>query len=367
MGLVLIAEDEEAMLDVFGDVVEQLGHRTVRAQDGEEALLLAQTERPDLVVSDHMMPRRTGVQLLRALRSDPQLASVPFLLVSAARPQGLDEADAFLAKPVDVDMFESAVQKALGPVRAEAKRKERRRDGRPHRVGDSVREEMLNWLAHEMKTPLGAARMSTQLLVRKLEETSASDLEKKLSDTIIRQLDRMDALVKSILDASRLSEGRVILKLGAVELSALLTEVLQDWRELQPQATFTLLGAEEPIEVTADGDRLRHVLNNLISNAIKYSGEVKQVQVTLSTSAGAAVIEVRDWGAGIAASKLPSIFERFHRVDAADGRGHGLGLFIAAALTRLHGGTLAAHSDIGKGSTFTLRLPLLRNPRELVR
>ena len=83
MGLVLIAEDEEAMLDLFGDVVEQLGHRTMRAQNGEEALLLAQTERPDLVISDHMMPRRTGLQLLRALRSDRELASVPFVLVQA--------------------------------------------------------------------------------------------------------------------------------------------------------------------------------------------------------------------------------------------------------------------------------------------
>ena len=113
MGLVLIAEDEEAMLEIFGDVVEDMGHRTVRAHNGEEALLLARTERPDLVVSDHMMPRRTGVQLLRALRSEPEFASVPFLLVSSACPQGMDEADAFLSKPVDMIEFEAAVQKAL--------------------------------------------------------------------------------------------------------------------------------------------------------------------------------------------------------------------------------------------------------------
>jgi two-component system sensor histidine kinase/response regulator len=101
-------------------------------------------------------------------------------------------------------------------------------------------------------------------------------------------------------------------------------------------------------------------LNNLLSNAVKYGGPAKRVDVTLSSSPGLALIEVRDWGEGIAASKLPTIFERFHRADAADGRGHGLGLFIAAALTRLHGGNLAAHSELGKGSTFTFRLPLAR-------
>ena len=128
MGLVLIAEDEEAMLELFGNVVEDLGHRTMRAQNGDEALLLAHTERPDLVVSDHMMPRRTGIQLLRALRSDADFVSVPFVLVSAARPQGLEEADAFLSKPVDVNEFEAAVQKALGSRAAGAKVKEVRRE-----------------------------------------------------------------------------------------------------------------------------------------------------------------------------------------------------------------------------------------------
>ena len=220
---------------------------------------------------------------------------------------------------------------------------------------------MLNWLAHEMKTPLGAARMSAQLLLRKLEETKATEPERKLSATVIRQLDRMNGLMTSILDASRLSEGQVTLNLVPVDLATLALEVVHDWNELQPQATITLVGAEEHIQVAADPERLRHVLNNLIGNAIKYSGQVKRVEVTLRSSPGAAVIDVRDWGEGIPASKLPAIFDRFHRADADDGRGHGLGLFIAAAITRLHGGTLVAQSELGKGSTFTLRLRVARD------
>ncbi len=359
MGVVLIAEDDAAMLEICADIIEDLGHRTLRAHDGEEALLLARTERPDLVISDHMMPRRTGVQLLHALRSDPELAAIPFLLLSSARPQGLEEATAFLPKPVDVRTFEAAVQK-VGPPPDAAQQKERRpRD--PSRVNDAIREEMLNWLAHEIKTLLGAARMSAQLLERRLDESQASQPEKKLSATIIRHLDRIHALITSILDAAALSEGKVALRRARADLSAFLQEVISDWREMQPQATFTLAGAEDRFELSFDADRLLQVLNNLLANAVKYGGPTPRVQVTLSSSAGQAVIGVQDWGEGIPASKLPTIFERFHRAgDTDDGRGHGLGLFIAAALTRLHGGTLAAHSELGKGSTFTLRLPMAR-------
>ena len=306
-----------------------------------------------------MMPRRTGVQLLRALRSDPELAAVPFLLFSSARPQGLEEANAFLPKPADVSTFEAAVQKMLGPPRDAVQQKERRRTD-PGRANDGIREEMLNWLAHEIKTPVGVARMSAELLERRLDEAQASPSEKKLSATIIRQLDRIQALSTSILDAARLSEATVELQLARADLSAFLREVVDDWREFHLQATFTLAGAENRLDLSFDAERLRQVVNNLFANAVKYSGPSPRVQVTLSSSAGHALVEVRDWGQGIAASKLPTIFERFHRADATHGRGHGLGLYIAAALSRLHGGTLAARSELGKGSTFTLRLPLAR-------
>jgi signal transduction histidine kinase len=180
----------------------------------------------------------------------------------------------------------------------------------------------------------------------------------KLSGTIIRQLDRIGALVTSILDAAQLSEGKVTLHLTRLDLFAFVQQIIDDWRELQPLVTFTLTSEEAPTELAVDEERLRHVLNNLLSNAVKYGGTDKRVQVRVSSSPGLAIVEVRDWGEGIEAAKLHTIFDRFHRANAADGRGHGLGLFIAAAITRLHGGTLAAHSELGKGSTFTLRLPV---------
>lgn len=357
MSLVLIAEDEEAMLEIFAQVVEELGHRAVCAHNGEEALLLARTEPPDLVVSDHMMPRRTGVELLRTLRADERLKTVPFLLLSAARPRGLEEADIFLPKPVELDVFEDAVLRALRarPPREDTAAPAARADA----ARGSVREEMLNWVAHEIKTPLSSARLNAQLLLRKLGERGPSE-ECKYTETVLRQLDRMNALVTSILDAARLSDGKVVLKREPGDFTAFLHEVVRDWRELQPEVRFTLEVAEERLELSFDSERVRYILNNLLSNAVKYGGEARRVEVTLSRAPGLAVVQVRDWGVGIPASELPNIFERFHRADLVGGQGHGLGLFIAAALARLHSGSLTAKSALGEGSTFCLRLPLTR-------
>ena len=359
MSVVLIAEDEEAMLEIFAQVVEDLGHRTLRASNGEEALMLARTESPDLVVSDHMMPRRTGVELLRMLRADERLKSVPFLLLSAARPRGLEEADVFLSKPVELDTFEAAVEQVL---RARAGAAPPREAGPPEpraeRASATAREEMLNWVAHEIKTPLSSARLNAQLLLRKLGER-ASPEETKRTETILHQLDRMNELVTSILDAARLSEGKVALRREPGELAAFLQDVVREWRELQPQVDFTLKGVEQPVALCFDAERVRYILNNLLSNAVKYGGESRRVEVELSLTPGLAIIQVRDWGMGIAASELPNIFERFHRAELAGGHGHGLGLYIASALARLHGGSLAARSTLGEGSTFSLRLPLL--------
>ncbi|NPC69998.1 MULTISPECIES: ATP-binding response regulator [Corallococcus] len=357
MSLVLIAEDEEALLEVFSEVVEDLGHRVIRAHNGEEALLMARTETPDLVVSDHMMPRRTGMQLLHAMRSEPTLSDVPFLLLSAARPQGREAAQTFLAKPVDLSTFEQAVSSALqhrAATHSEAAPTARE----PSNALSLAREEMLNWVAHELKTPLSSARLNTQLLLRKVLKRGIDD-ERRSAEAVLRQLDRMNGLVTSILDASRLADGKLELKLAPTDLTLFLQELVQEWRDLQPEMDFSL-HAQEPVEpLMMDAERLRQVLNNLVSNAVKYSGTSRHVELGVTLNPGLVLVHVRDWGVGIPANALPHVFDRFQRADEDRGRGHGLGLFIAAALAKLHGGSLSARSTLGEGSTFTLRLPRL--------
>src|SRR3954465_10509158 len=121
MSVVLVADDEPAVLDALSQVVEDLGHQVMRAHDGREALQLAREQKPHLVVTDHMMPRLSGLDLVRQLREDDVLRDVPVLLLSAALPLGAgSEAKAFLPKPFELSEFENLVETLLAESKASA-------------------------------------------------------------------------------------------------------------------------------------------------------------------------------------------------------------------------------------------------------
>src|SRR5688572_12493281 len=118
MSLVLVADDEPAVLEVLSQVVEDLGHDVVQAHDGGEALALARERRPHLVVTDHMMPRLSGLELCRELKRDVVLCHTPVILLSAVLSQVGDEAHAFLHKPFEITDFEALVRQALASTPA---------------------------------------------------------------------------------------------------------------------------------------------------------------------------------------------------------------------------------------------------------
>ena len=121
MSLVLVADDEPAVLEVLSQVVEDLGHEVLRAQNGEDAFQLARLRRPQLVVTDHVMPQLSGAELCTRLSRDPGLKAIPVILLSGVLEHTVPEAHAFLRKPFEIDAFESLVREALAPGRREGK------------------------------------------------------------------------------------------------------------------------------------------------------------------------------------------------------------------------------------------------------
>lgn len=350
MPRVLIAEDEGALLTNLVSFVRGLGHECEGALDGRQALEKARELRPSLIVTDYMMPRMNGIELIRELRHDPKLADVPVVLVSAASPRGHEEAWRFIRKPFDLDVLERTVKEGLAM-----------RAGAPS--ADSMqmslelaREEMLNWVAHEIRTPLSTAMMAAQMARRDLSagrpEAAAPNL-----DLIVTQLKRMDHLVASILDATRLQEGKVTLDPERCDIGAFVRTLVEGWRMAHPDLTFELSLPEEPVTALVDRERVHQIIDNLLSNAVKYGRGGARIEVKVRRVDGHVRVDVTDHGPGIEASELPRIFQRFHRVPGAEGQGHGLGLYIAATLARLHGGSLQVTSKVGKGSTFSLVLP----------
>ncbi|MDY7232569.1 ATP-binding response regulator [Hyalangium rubrum] len=337
MSLVLVADDEPAVLEVLSQVVEDLGHDVVRARDGEEALGLARARRPHLVVTDHMMPRLSGVELCRQLRGDDVLKDVPVILLSAVLPNGAPEASAFLHKPFEINDFESLIRQSLAHVPQR----------RPAQDAPSV-EEVGHWVAQTLQVPLAAAREQLQ----RLQETPAVDAGALAA--LGAQLRSMEFLGRSLHEAARLAAGNVTLQPAEEDLTPHLRHVVEGWRAQVPALPFKLLVPPEPVELRFDPERLRQVFDALLANAVHHGAGQGEVRVELNASKTLVTVRVRDEGAGFSEQDLPRLFAPFQvRADS----GTGLGLYVASELARLHGGALSVESRMGRGSTFSLLLP----------
>ncbi|OGO40113.1 MAG: hypothetical protein A2Z04_08620 [Chloroflexi bacterium RBG_16_57_9] len=217
-------------------------------------------------------------------------------------------------------------------------------------------------ISHELRTPLTIIRGNVDLLRRMKAETTASmmDIEHLAEslDTIGAETERMTRLVSDLLLLAQADAG-IVLRKEPVEIDELLMEVYQQAQVIADGVTVNL-GHPDHAVVTGDPDRLKQLLLNLADNAIKYTPKGGQVHLALERSDGWVRIAVADTGVGIPAEDMPHIFDRFYRVDKARSRekgGTGLGLAIAQWLAQVHGGRIEVHSEIGKGSTFTVWLP----------
>lgn len=211
--------------------------------------------------------------------------------------------------------------------------------------------------SHELRAPLTAIQGNLELLERAVQ-MSAEERNETLS-YLRKEVRRMSQLVGDLLVLARADAGQGI-KPQRVELDRLLMEAFQDARRMAPGRRVSLRELDQ-VQVYGDPERLKQLLLILIDNALKYTPESGEVRLGLHTEPGSGVITVADTGIGIAPEDLPHIFERFYRADKARSRepgGTGLGLSIAKWIVERHGGHIDVESSVGKGSTFTIRLPL---------
>jgi two-component system, OmpR family, sensor kinase len=210
--------------------------------------------------------------------------------------------------------------------------------------------------SHELRTPLAAVRAYAELFDRGADRNPA-DLERAMSG-ITRESERMSLLVDDLLLLARLDEGRP-LERELVELDEVVRDAVETSAALDPDRPIEL--EAEPVAVLGDGERLRQIVDNLLSNVRSHTPPRAPVRVRVGAVGGEAVIEVEDSGPGMSAEAAERAFERFYRADESRSRasgGVGLGLSIVAAVAYAHGGTVAARSQPGVGATFTIALPL---------
>ncbi len=209
-------------------------------------------------------------------------------------------------------------------------------------------------VSHELRTPLTAIRGNLDLIKR-----YGADPESL--DAMESEVERMSRMVSDLLLLARADYGGLKLDLEPLDLDTTVSEVYRDVRVLAQARSLTLrIHDFEPVRVKGDADRLKQLLLNLISNAIKFTPEGGTITINLRRAFDDAIIEVIDTGIGIAPEDLPRIFDRFYQADPArvrKGEGSGLGLSIAKWIVEAHGGHIEVTSDVGKGTTFTVFLP----------
>jgi two-component system OmpR family sensor kinase len=210
--------------------------------------------------------------------------------------------------------------------------------------------------SHELRTPLAAVRAYAELFTRGAA-SRPDDLERSMTG-ITRESERMSVLVEDLLLLAHLDEGRP-LELGPVQLADVVAEALETARTLEPNRPIEVSLGDAVVE--GDRDRLRQVVDNLLSNVRSHTPADGLLRVTLEPNGSSAVLTVADSGPGLDPDQLANVFERFYRADPSRARasgGAGLGLAIVAAVVDAHAGTVAAESRPGEGTTFRVSLPL---------
>ncbi|BAY35152.1 response regulator receiver sensor signal transduction histidine kinase (plasmid) [Nostoc carneum NIES-2107] len=351
---ILLVDDNADMRDYLKRLLQQ--HWQIQAvANGAEALAAISLQLPDLVLTDVMMPEMDGFQLLSSLRTNPKTKGLPIILLSArageeAAIEGLQaSADDYLIKPFSAQELVARVDSHLQMAHL-----------RQELSTNRLKDEFLATVTHELHTPLVAILGWTRLL-RSNQLEQATTL--RALDTIERNANNQAKLIEDLLDISTILSGKIHLARQPVNLTSTLAEVMQTMLSDARLETRLIASLQEDIYVCGDLIRLQQVFSKLLHNAIKFTPKGGSIEVRLNAVDSWAIIQVRDNGIGMSADFLPHVFDRFTQAEVPSRHtpgGLGLGLAIARQLVELHGGTIeAASAGIGRGATFTVKLPLI--------
>jgi signal transduction histidine kinase len=230
-----------------------------------------------------------------------------------------------------------------------------------------LRSEFVSSVSHELKTPLTAIRMFAETL--RMGRPADPARREEYLDIIINESERLTRLLNNVLDFSRIESGRKTYQFASHDLETIVGTAARAMQYPLARQGFQLqVSMDEGIPpVRSDPDALEQAILNLLANALKYSGDSRTIELTLTRDEANAVISVRDWGIGIDLVDQRRIFEKFYRVARAENRlipGTGLGLTLVEHIVRAHHGRIDVDSTLGAGSTFRIRLPLAGTPAE---
>ncbi|MCI0747149.1 MAG: ATP-binding protein [Verrucomicrobia subdivision 3 bacterium] len=356
--LVLVVEDNR---DLNRFIRESLAseYRVESAFDGSEGLRKAIELRPDLVLTDVMMPEMSGDALVQTLRADKNLDTTPIILLTAKADDELrvkllrGGAQDYLMKPFSV----GELRARIGNLVAVKKADERvRRLNAELRTANTELEAFSYSVSHDLRAPLRAVHAFCEMLVAD-HSAELSEEGRRLLNSVRTNAERMEDLIEALLRFARLS--RQPLAKQQVKLSALVHQIVEELRQQEGERRVEVrIG--DLTDCVADPSLLRQVFVNLLSNAFKFTRHkgTAVIEVGCEDEDGESVFFVKDNGAGFDmryAAKLFGVFQRLHRTDEFEGS--GVGLSIVQSIIQRHGGRIWAEAEVEKGATFYFTLP----------
>lgn len=358
-----IGRDADLICTVFRDA----GIDAYRCLEGTELCRELTVGAGAAVITEEALDHDLMNCLGRILAEQPPWSDLPIMILTGqpiaapAKPRSFSQ----LGRRASVTLVDRPVRMKTLVTTAESLLRFRERQYEIRELMEKLeeriheRDRFLAILGHELRNPLGAILLASQVT-----DPDDGRLDAEHVVRIERQARHLTRLVNDLLDLSRVTSGKIILRRSMVNLADIIQQCVQTVQPLLTEQKLELrfTSPEQPMIVDGDGTRLEQIISNVLTNAMKYTQDGGRIDIKAEVSDGHALITIKDTGVGIAPERLNMIFELFGQAENAIGRsqgGMGIGLALVRNLVELHGGTVTAESDgIGKGSLFTIRLPL---------
>jgi two-component system, sensor histidine kinase len=365
--IVLVVDDNDANRFAKATTLRRAGFSVIEASTGGSALTTIRGQAIDLVMLDINLPDMSGLEVCTQIKQDAALAPIQVLQISstavtdADRVRGLSGgADAYLTEPTTPEVLLATLNALLRVRRAEQERAaafDREQEARRQaEQANQIKDRFLATLSHELRTPLNAALGWIALLKGGALD---ADRQTRAVEALERSTRQQWALVNELLDAASIQQRKMRIEMSPVDLHEVGAAAVELVRPEAARKEIELVVSLEPTRVIGDPARLQQVITNLLNNAVQFTIAGGRASLKIDHDGDAAVVRVEDSGMGIEPRFLPYVFEEFRQADSGNGRGGlGLGLAISRHIVELHGGQIMAESaGLGRGATFTVRIP----------